>query len=83
MVDFSSADNDVTILPDGRTQKYRGKDLGNLKGLAEFIFLKQKRILAFLMPNQDVTSRISYLRYLINEGALIFHEGNLQRNIQE
>jgi hypothetical protein len=56
MVDFSSANNDVTILPDGRTQKYRGEDLGNLKGLAEFIFLKQKRSLAFLMPNQDVTS---------------------------
>jgi len=56
LVEFSSDNNDVTILPDGRTQKYRGEDLGNLKGLAEFIFLKQKRSLAFLMPNQDVTS---------------------------
>jgi hypothetical protein len=48
MVDFSSDNNDVTILPDGRTQKYQGEALGNIKGLVDLNFLRQKRGLAVL-----------------------------------
>ena len=87
LVDFSSGNNDVTILPDGRTQKYRGeasKDnsayivrfaemyliraeaLGNLKGLADLNFLRQKRGLAVLAPNQVSTSN-DFINAILNE----------------
>jgi hypothetical protein len=87
LVDFSSDNNDVTILPDGRTQKYRGevsKDnsayivrfaemyliraeaLGNLKGLADLNFLRQKRGLAVLTPNQVSTSD-DFIHAVLNE----------------
>ncbi len=87
LVDYSSGNNDVTILPDGRTQKYRGeasKDnsayivrfaemyliraeaLGNLKGLADLNFLRQKRGLAVLAPNQVSTSN-DFINAILNE----------------
>jgi hypothetical protein len=87
LVDFSSENNDVTILPDGRTQKYRGeasKDnsayivrfaemyliraeaLGNLKGLADLNFLRQKRGLAVLAPIQVSTSN-DFINAILNE----------------
>lgn len=87
LVDFSSENNDVTILPDGRTQKYRGeasKDnsayiirfaemyliraeaLGNLKGLADLNFLRLKRGLSVLSPNQ-VSTPTDFLNAVLNE----------------
>ncbi len=47
-VDFLSDNNGATILPVGRTQKYRREALDNLKGMADLNFLRQKRGLVVL-----------------------------------
>jgi hypothetical protein len=93
LLDFSADDNDVTILPDGRTQKYRGevtKDnsayviryaemyliraeaLGNLKGLADLNFLRQKRGLPVLTPNQ-VNTPNDFLNAILQERRAEFN----------
>ena len=87
LLNFSTDDNDATILPDGRTQKYRGETtrdnsafiiryaemfliraeaLGSIKGLADLNFLRQKRGLTVLTPNQ-VSSSEDFLQAVLNE----------------
>jgi hypothetical protein len=87
LLNFSTDDNDATILPDGRTQKYRGETtrdnsafiiryaemfliraeaLGSIKGLADLNFLRQKRGLSVLTPNQVSTSD-DFLQAVLNE----------------
>ena len=87
LLNFSTDGNDATILPDGRTQKYRGETtrdnsaliiryaemfliraeaLGSIKGLADLNFLRQKRGLSVLTPNQ-VSSSEDFLQAVLNE----------------
>ena len=87
LLNFSTDGNDATILPDGRTQKYRGETtrdnsafiiryaemfliraeaLGSIKGLADLNFLRQKRGLTVLTPNQ-VSSSEDFLQAVLNE----------------
>ena len=87
LLNFSTDGNDATILPDGRTQKYRGETtrdnsaliiryaemfliraeaLGSIKGLADLNFLRQKRGLAVLAPNQVSTSN-DFINAILNE----------------
>jgi hypothetical protein len=87
LLNFSTDGNDATILPDGRTQKYRGETtrdnsafiiryaemfliraeaLGSIKGLADLNFLRQKRGLSVLSPNQ-VSSSEDFLQAVFNE----------------
>jgi starch-binding outer membrane protein, SusD/RagB family len=87
LLNFSTDGNDATILPDGRTQKYRGETtrdnsaliiryaemfliraeaLGSIKGLADLNFLRQKRGLSVLTPNQ-VSSSEDFLQAVFNE----------------
>ncbi|MBU6169423.1 MAG: RagB/SusD family nutrient uptake outer membrane protein [Bacteroidetes bacterium] len=97
LLNFSTNDNDATILPDGRTQKYRGETtrdnpafiiryaemfliraeaLGNIKGLADLNFLRQKRGLAVLTPGQVSTAEDFLLAILNERRAELNFEGH-------